>query len=436
MDIALGSLRSLVYRLMGMFFWALIGVITARALSVEGRGTYVSVIAVIGTVAGFTPSLTSAAAYFVSNKKRGEAEVASNGALLAVAAGLTELVICVAGWAVYRGEGRALFLVVGVALFPGMARAAISGVFLGTSQVGRYNLAIYGQAYSGFASLAVWVVLLGHRTTEGAIASYIAGDYFALLGLVVLQRRWWGWLIKNRPEPDLIRGMIAFGLVTGLGGAVTILNIQSDRLLVPALDSRQGLGIYASAVALVELIGLVAGAVSVASYARVGSLNRRDAADLTTTSVRRALPAVAGTALVVFVFAPLIIRVLYGSRYVDAAASLRILCIAAVLVAPSGLLGNYFVVQMGRPSIAVILATIGLIVKAGLCVVLIPLAGYVGAAWASAASAAVGALISTVLFLRVSGAPFRDMWQVKWEDILSYVRLVRRALRGELIGRA
>jgi O-antigen/teichoic acid export membrane protein len=436
MDIALGSLRSLIYRLMGMFFWALIGVITARALSVEGRGTYVSVVAIIGTVAGFTPSFTSAAAYYVSNKKRSEAEVASNGALLVLAAGVIQLAACVAGWAFYQGEGRALFLVVGVALFPGMARGAISGVFLGTSQVGRYNFAIYGQAYASFAALLVWVVLLGHRTTEGAVVAFIAGDYLSLAGLVALQRSWWGWLVHHPPDLGLMRGIILFGLVTGLSGAVGILGGHADRLLVPALDSQEGLGIYASAVALVELIGLVAGAVSVASYARVGALSRRAAADLTTRSVRHALPAVAGTALVVFVFAPLVIRVLYGSRYVDAAASLRILCFAAVLAAPSGLLGNYFVVQMGRPSITVMLAVAGLIVKAGLCVLLIPPMGYVGAAWATTASAAVGAFISTVLFLRVSGAQFRDMWRVEWEDILSYVRLVRRVLRGELFGRA
>ena len=341
-----------------------------------------------------------------------------------------------AGWAFYQGEGRALFLVVGVALFPGMARGAISGVFLGTSQVGRYNFAIYGQAYASFAALLVWVVLLGHRTTEGAVVAFIAGDYLSLAGLVVLQRSWWGWLVHHPPDLGLMRGIILFGLVTGLSGAVGILGGHADRLLVPALDSQEGLGIYASAVALVELIGLVAGAVSVASYARVGALSRRAAADLTTRSVRHALPAVAGTALVVFVFAPLVIRVLYGSRYVDAASSLRILCFAAVLAAPSGLLGNYFVVQMGRPSITVMLAVVGLIVKAGLCVLLIPPMGYVGAAWANVASATVGALISTVLFLRVSGAPFRDMWRVEWEDILSYVRLVRRVLRGELFGRA
>jgi O-antigen/teichoic acid export membrane protein len=316
-----------------------------------------------------------------------------------------------------------------------MGRGAISGIFLGTSHVGRYNVAIYGPAYAAFAALVVWVVVLGHRTAEGAVTAYIAGEYLALLALALMQRGWWGWLLEHRPDLRLMRGIVGFGLVTGLGGAVAMLSLQSDRLLVAGLDSREGLGIYASAVALVEMIGLVAGAVSIASYASVGALNRRDAADLTTRSIRHALPAVVGSALVVFVLAPLVIRVLYGPRYVDAAASLRILCFSAVLSAPSSLLANYFTVQMGRPGITVYLAAVSLVAKAGLCVVLIPSIGYMGAAWASLTSALLVATISVALFLRVSGAPFRDIWRVERDDIGSYFRLARRVLRGELFGR-
>lgn len=436
MDIALGSLRALVYRLAGMFFWALIGITTARALSVEDRGTYVSIVAIIGTVGGASPSFSAAAAYFVSNRKRPAAEVATNSVLLAFAVSTLQVLACLAIWAVYRGEGRSLVLIAGLALFPGMARSAITGVFLGTNAMGKYNIATYGQAYAGFFAVVAVVLLLGERSAGGAVAAFIVGTYVSFLALALLQRSWWRWLFRHRPDVRLMKAIVAFGFVTGLAGGVGLLNAQIDRLLVPALDSRQGLGIYSAALALIEMIGLVAWAISIASYAQVGALARREAADLTTRSVRHTLPAVLATAAVVFVFAPVVIRVLFGPRYVEAADSLRVLCVAASISAPVSLLGNYFVVQMGRPSIDLWLGALSFTVKAGLCVLLIPAMGFIGAAWATLVSSAVGATAAVALFLKASGAPANDLWRVRRDDIGSYVRLARRVLRGELFGRA
>jgi O-antigen/teichoic acid export membrane protein len=435
-DIAAGSFFALFYRVLGMFFWMLLGVITARALSVEDRGAYVATVVVVQSVASVAASFGSASGYFVSNKRRDAAEVAANGALLSAILGGLLLVVCLAAVPFLEGQNERIAVLMGLAMFPIVARSALGGVFLGVNAIGRYNFSVHGPAYAAVAAMVVWVVLLEHRTLEDALGAWIFGQYVSLLLLAFMGLGWWSWLIRHRPDTRLIKNIITFGAMTGLAGFISFFNYRIDLLLVAGLDGREGAGIYSTAVALAEGLWLFSTALSIATYAAIGQLDRSEAAALTARGFRHTLLAVGVAALGVIVVAPVLITILFGDRYEGATTSLRILAVGTALFAPLALLSNYFTVQLGRPSISLALAFCSLVVNIALSAVLIPRIGYVGGAWGTLVSYTLTAVAAIIIFLRLSDARLQDLWRIRRDDLASYFRLGRRVMSGQLFGRA
>jgi O-antigen/teichoic acid export membrane protein len=430
-----GSIITLLYRLTGTTFWMLTSVITARALNVADLGIYVSTIVLVQAIGTVAASFASATGYFVSKGGRPEGEVASNGLLLSL---MTGGALCLAGvlaaW-LYHGDGRGILLLAGIALLPIIARNGLGGVALGTNALWRYNFSVHGPAYMNVALLAGWVLLFENRTVEGALTAWVAAQYLSLVGLMVLGRGWWTWLVAHRPDWRLMGAIVSFGAVIGLAGFISYFNYRVDQLLVVWLDGEAGAGAYSRAVTLAEALWLVSTSIAIASYASVGTLSRREAAALTTAGVRHTLIVVIPGAAVTFVVAPYVLELLYGGQYTNATDSLRVLCVGTALFAPQSILANYFTVQMGRPWISMSIAATSCLINIALSLVLIPRVGFVGGAWATTVSyASVGAL-SVALFLRNSDARLSDLWRIRGQDLAAYLRLLRLP-RGALSGMA
>lgn len=432
-DIARGSLLALVYRATGMVFWLLLSVIVARALSLHELGIYVSTVVLIQSVGAVVASFASASGYFVTRKQRPPAEVASNGLLLAVGVASVLFLGCLAGWLLYDGDRRNLVMLAGLAGFPIIARHGLGGVFLGTNQIWKYNFSIHGPAYAVVGLLLVWVVWLDHRTAEGALAAWTAGQFVALAVLLWMGHSWWRWLVSHRPDWALIREIVSFGAIIGLAGFISYFNYRLDQLLVLWLDGEEGAGVYSRAVSVAEAMWLFSTSIAVASYASVGLLSRQEAAALTSRAVRHTFFVVSAAAVVVFAVAPFMLEILFGPRFSGATTSLRILCIGSALFAPQSLLANYFTIQLGRPWIPLSIALVSCLVSATLGVLLIPQFGYVGAAWATSISYASVGGMAIAFFLATSDARFRDLWRIQRDDVMTYVRLARRVLSGRIL---
>ena len=435
MDLARTSLWALLYRMAGMACWMVVGVITARALTLDDRGSYSTAVAAIASLGGVGASFAASSGYFVSNQRRPAAEVASNTLILSFGLSAVLLALSLVIAAVTHGETRFLAILAGLAMLPEIARNGIAGVFLATGALGRYSIAVYGPAAAGAVTVGVWVVVLDHRTAGAALGSWVAGQYLALLLAASLGRHWWGWLRTHAPDIALMRRILVFGSMTGLVAFVALVNFRVGQLLVIGLDSRAAAGIYASATALSEGVWFFSQAVSTASYGRVGGLNRAEASALTARAVRHTVFFSLPAAAALFVAAPVLVTTIYGDRYGGAATSLRILAVGAAVFAPRSLIANYFTVQLGRPHLVLALTIVATTINIALGLLLIPRIGFVGAAWAATASYVVSMAMCVAIFLATSPARLRDLWWIEREDITSYLRLARQVLRGEFFGR-
>jgi len=427
--IAAGSAIALAFRFLGMFLWGIVGILTARTLEVEERGVYASAVVVTSVIGGIS-SFGAAMGYFVANQKRDPGEVTANAMLMAApVALLVGIAALIAGSAIGGDTGRVV-LVSGLLLVPTILRNALSGVLLAQNQLTRFNIAGNLPVLLGFACLAVWVWLFDNRTASAALTAWTAAQYLALLPLFWWAPPWRRWLASHRPDGAILRAILRFTFVTGLGGIVGFLNYRIDLVLVVSLDSREGAGIYSSAIAVAEALWLFSSAIAMGSFSRIAAVDRAEAARLTATGVRHTLLAVVLGGIATALLAPTAVEFLFGHDYRDAAVPLRILCLGTALFAPQGLFSNYFVNQLGRPSIQLLLAAFALCVTVAAGFILIPPFGTAGAAWATTISYGATGLISAALFLWLSESRLTDLWRIRRSDIVSYLHLVREIASG------
>lgn len=431
MGIAAGSLLALIFRVFTMALWAAIGVLTARTLSVDERGVYAQVIVVTSAVGGIS-SFSAATGYFVSRGGRASPEVAASGAFLGCLLGAFLLTASFVAYVVIGGSTGTLVLLGGLAILPAILRQTLQGVYLGTGQLTRFNLAANIPVFAALCALIVWVWLLGHRTAEAAVAAWAVAQIIALIPILIWSRGGIHWLVTHRPDLGLTKSILRFSAVIGAAGIVGLLNSRVDLLMVGKLDSNHSAGIYASALAVSDMLMLFSAAMAVASYARVGRPDPAEAARLTATGVRHTLMVVLPGGIIAALLAPFAIEILFGPRYSGAAGPLRILCVGSVVSAAGPLLANYFTVQLGRPGIAVRLAGLSAGVTIILGLALIPRFGEMGAACATTAGSAAGAVVAIVLFCMLSGVAPRDLWRIRRSDVESYVQLARNVLTGRV----
>ena len=420
-----------MFRFTDIVLWGLIGILTARTLSVEERGVYSTAIILTSAVGGIS-SLASATGYFVSNQKRAPAEVGGNAyaVVLPIA-----LVIILSGFAVAAldrsTDGRVVALAI-LSMAPGIIRGTSLGVILGQGSLLKYNIGGDVAVILAMGCLGLWLGVLDHRTAEAGLQAWCLAQYLSLLPFALWSRSWVAWLAHHKPDPKLIRAMVRFSAVTGLGGVIGLLNYRMDQFLVFQLDGREGAGIYASAIAAAEALWLFSSAITLASFARVGRGDHAEAANLTATGIRHTVLVVMGGGLTAALIGPFFIELLFGHPYSAAGQPFRILCLGTALFAPQGMVNLYFVNHVGMPRFPLLIGIMTLTASFIGGVILIPVFGTSGAASATTLSYALATTVSITAFLRRTRLPSSTLWRVRRSDLRAYVDLgifvVRRAM--------
>jgi O-antigen/teichoic acid export membrane protein len=123
----------------------------------------------------------------------------------------------------------------------------------------------------------------------------------------------------------------------------------------------------------------------------------------------------------------MLLRIFYGSEYVEAAGALRILVIEVVLSGATYVLAQSFM-ALGRPGVVTVLQATGLSLSVPLMLVLIPRWGIYGAAVSLLAST-VARLIFVIaayrVFLKIhspSLIPNRDDLKLLWSGVNGMMR--------------
>lgn len=402
------GLVALVLRLLGMATWAAIGAVTARFLSVSERGEYAAAalgVTALGLVGG---SLGSAAGHYVARREEGIGAVARTAAKLGLALGTAFALV--GGAVVALTTGETMAILVALAVVPAVLRGALSQLLLAQDRTIPYMLSAYTTAYLGLALIAGWLAFPGHRTPEDAMAMWMLAHYGSVAVLLFWGRHWWR--VGTAGSPGLTKGLARFAAPAMGGSVVGFLNARADLFLVAAFAGAAEAGLYSAATAGAEVLLAFSSSVPLVLYRRIASSTGEEAAEWTVRGARRALGIAGAGGLCAMLAAPLAITIVFGERYEPATNALRVLAIATTVFAPQAVFGMYFEAHAGRPAVGFALRGAMAATDIVLCVLLIPVWGITGAAFACLASYGLGTVLYLIMFRRTTGTPARRL--IRW----------------------
>jgi O-antigen/teichoic acid export membrane protein len=424
----LDGLYTFAFRIGNIALTALLGILTARALGPHGRGIYSFPVVDAGLVSAAYAGLSTATSYFMLRRKAGRAILAPAlwSAALFVIIGIPAADILA------RGEGAPWAAVPAILSLPGSALLfTLFGYQVGVDRA-RLN------AWYALLNTAVLVALMlgaltlfGH-TPPAAIAAWVATAIlfalFILIWLVVSARR------LQPGEPVGIREFFSYAVRMGAVSLVSLLNYRADVYIVAILAGPTLLGMYTLAVAAAELILAATQVTAIVSSPHIGGLaSTRAAAMLTARCVRNNVLIALVTCGLLWFIAPVAIRLLYGGAFLPMIPAFRILLIGVFALSLGSPMSTYFTIRMGKPQIALLLASVSATVCIVVSVLSIRPLGMIGAALGSTLGYLLGQSLAFAAFIRMTEVPLLQMLVPRWSDVTDYVEastsLLRR-LRG------
>ncbi|MEP7215712.1 MAG: polysaccharide biosynthesis C-terminal domain-containing protein [Anaerolineaceae bacterium] len=398
MSIAYGGIIAFLFRGMNLVIALTTVVLTSRVLSSADYGLFGLALSVVGFVSAMTGGLAAATAYQISNQRRQAAVVVLNSGTLALALGALAVAAGMLVGSMLSGEVSRVALAVAISAAALIANSVIAGMFLGRESFIRYNLTLVGPPLAALAAIAVTFFLLDRQTPEAALGAYATGQGLSLGAMLLLGRSSLSGGVRF--EGSLARSVLRFTLLAGISSGISFLNYRADLFIVDYFEGKVGVGPYLLAVYIAESVWQVSGSLALATYARVGSLSRPEAAQLTARVMRHTVVLLGAVCAMLFIAADVIEAALGGEKYAGVASALRYLLPGVLVYGLAQSFSGFYTYQRGLPWVAALVAGTGLLLDIALAIILVPRMGIDGAALASAIAYSTAITAGLVVFVR------------------------------------
>ena len=379
--------------------------IIAKLLGPEGRGAYVAVLLVPGTLFALGQlGLPSAINYFAG---RGSAirDLVRWSIVLTVAFSVTIvattlILLPVLETSILKAAPAGLVRLV-LLTVPISALATFGGSILyGRQAIRPYNIILVGQSAGSLLGIVVLVGILGLGVPGAIATSIIVG----LVGAVFILREV-ARVGRSSPGTDPIRlgTLVAYGLRLYPASVTSYFSYRADVYLLQGLLAAPGraVGLYSYAVTLAELVFYIPDSISTIFFPHVAG-SSAEASDRQVGQVARlTILLTLGAGLCLIPGAWLLFRIVLPN-FSDALPAMLVLLPGVMSLSLSKILTSY-VSGRGRPGPVSVAAVAALAINIGANVLLIPALGIIGAAAASLISYSSHATIMVVVTSRMTG---------------------------------
>lgn len=379
----------------GVVFGTIASVVTARWLGPAGKGTLAALTFVTALVIQCSTLGLGDAAVVRVGQAKATAQQAFSASLPVVTAASLLGAVAVLVYALAQlpvgdaGIWPAVFVACLTVVIGSLSQLLVFMVYARQRVIAVSVITI---AVSATATLGVvlFCVVIDLDVFGGALAGLAAAVLGFVVAMTMLTRD--GLRLRPAVVPGYLRPALSFGVRAQLANVLAYSSARVDLLFVYALASHHEAGIYSVALTLGTITGFVAIALSFASFPSMAAMPDPEALELTATMARVA--TLLGTALAVLLAAAssTLIAVLLGGEYSDALVPTIVLLFANVLWGVQWLLSRALAAR-GDPNLLVRCFTANLVAMAAADLVLIPLAGAVGAAFGALFAALVGLAI-------------------------------------------
>ncbi|MBX3027108.1 flippase [bacterium] len=406
------------------------GVVLARWLGPHDRGILALVLLLPSTVLTLVKlGVSQATVFFINRKEATVDQVASNSVILALLLGLASSAVIwatrdnllhkvlrdVPDWALLLGLVRVPLLLLDNYLY---------SILQATGQFGLYNRRLLQS--EGLRLVLVAVLIMGFDLgLPAAIATY------TFIGLVNI-----AWLMLNmretihfslRFDTRLLRKMLSFGVRSYVQVVTAHLLLRIDIYMVQAFLGPAHTAFYALALHFTELVLEVPQAIGLVLYPKLAALAEEQMHRLTAQSCRRTLMVTVPAAVALAVGGPWVITLWYGTAYAEAGAPLPWAAVGVAAMSIFVIITRDFTARQ-QQRVNTVAGLLALATNVLLNVVLIPIYGIVGAAFATAVAYSGACVILIYFFLRESGLRWVDVLVPTREDVAYFTGIAQRAL--------
>jgi O-antigen/teichoic acid export membrane protein len=377
------------------------GIIVARALGPTGRGEIAAILLLV-QLAGWFFALGSTEAIAFRQSKRPEDGGRLFGSWLAlmlplgilaliVGEALISTLLAAQTDAVQDAARLYLLLVV-----PVLLQAVLNGLMLGEQDFLFYNLV----RFLAPLSIAIAYVVLWQAdalTVQAALWTNAVATVLALgmSGVRVAAR-----VGIARPDRRLIRETSWYGARAHGGSIAGLVNARLDLLIIPAFLSAASVGLYSVATNVTGVISTLTGTVA-RLVLPVAARRERGASTVVRTLHATLLIGVA-IAIPLAILAEVLLGLIYGSDFEEAATSMRILLPGEVLDAGSMVLWSGLLAA-NRPFLSSLAAAPAAVITVVGLVIFLESGGISAAAIITTCANVVVFIISVFMYRRVTG---------------------------------
>lgn len=419
------TLTTVSTQIIGVILGLASAIIIARVLGPSGKGAYTLIILVPTLLATFgTLGIGVANLYFVGKRKYKLADITSNSVVLASGLGILFAATFLAYFYYFqpsflKGADPLCVLIATLVLPFSLLTAYFSHILLGEQKINKYNL-IHLVQISSFLVFLLFFLIIIERSVLSVIMAWVFATLVTTITSILLVRRLTP--IGLSFHFPLFKDSIKFGIQGYVGNAISLLVYRVDMFMVNFFMGVTFVGYYSVAVALAETLWYFPGAVGMVILSRTPRLNSEEANEFTPKICRNTIFLTLLAAVLLFVFGKIIINLFFGASFLPALKPLWIILPGIVTLSISKVLDNELIGR-GKPIIGTIGAAISLAVNIPLNLLLIPMWGIEGAAFASTVSYSLTAVWSLIAFMRISQNSLFDTIIIKPQDLKIYTSL-------------
>jgi O-antigen/teichoic acid export membrane protein len=331
-----------------------------------------------------------------------------------VAGAVAILVIARSAHAMWAALPAILSLPAAIAMMIG------TGYATGTRKVRLITTLATASVVLSIAFMVGAFVIFG-RVPASAIGAWIVSGN--ILGAAILV---WVFMDSRRLAPGSVRlrDYGWYALRSGSVNLVSLLNYRADIYIVAILADTRMLGMYTIAVTAAETLLTATQVTTIVTSPYVGSLSINDAAQLVARCVRHNVLVAGFCSAALAIVAPFAVSLLYGAAFLPMVPALRVLLIGVFALSLGGPMSSFFTLRLGRPEVALSLASLSAAICIAVSWIMIPKIGLVGAALGSTLAYVLSQTTAIIYFRIVSGISAKTMLLPKASDFATYAGLL------------
>lgn len=414
-------------------FGLLAGIVTARLLGPAGKGTLAALLLLVN-VFGHTCSLGLGDASVIAyGQRKADLRAALSATVLPVIAAATAgaLSVFLISTASFEARLPASTAAAAAVAVPVIAFMHLLSMVLNARERLALTSGALGMSFA-INAVTVWVLIaVFDLGVLGGVLGSLVGPAVAVMVMGPALRTE-GLSLVPRWSPTFLRGQLRAGLLIQGAYLLIAMTQRIDQLLVLWLAGSSEAGHYSVALTVGQLVVYAPMAIATAAFPRFAYLEPAESALVMRTVVRTSVALVLLVVVGLLIGVPFLVPLLFGSEFRAAVAPSLILLLGGGCLSIQWVLCRALAAR-GRPRPLAQSFALSLVTMVVLDLLLIPAAGGVGAAVASAVGAGCGLAYVLWLYRRADDLRIRSLDMLpRRKDFIRLWSAPLAILRGEI----